>query len=83
MVRRSGSKWFLCVSIAWVFCGVTAQTSEIQSGSYFNKHLKQAAEYQAAQDLLAQQPELYDAFSHVTGWMFERTKPRAAERREA
>jgi hypothetical protein len=71
-----------CVLVLGV-SGISAQTPEIQSGSYLHKHVKQAAEYQAAQDIIAPLPELHDAFIQATAWMFERIKPRAAERNQA
>jgi serine/threonine protein phosphatase PrpC len=83
VAKINGFQWFAWCVLGLGVSGISAQTPEIQSGSYLHKHVKQAAEYQAAQDIIAPLPELHDAFTQATAWMFERTKPRAAERNQA
>jgi hypothetical protein len=80
VVKINGFQWFAWGVLALGVSGISAQTPEIQSGSYLHKHLKQVVEYKKAQDVLAQQPQLHEAFMQATAWMFERTKPRTAER---
>ena len=83
VVKINGFQLFAWGVLVLGVFGISAQTPEIQSGSYLHKHLKQVVEYKEAQDVLAQQPQLHEAFMQTTAWMFERTKPRVAERNEA
>jgi len=83
MCKRSFGIGFLSLSfISSVFC-IQTQTPEIQADSYLYNHLAQVAEYEAVRDLLVEQPRLHDAFTEVTGWMFDRTRPTVAERKKA